>query len=180
MSGTRRPNVERLPADLDHFLGTFFDRRGWQAEIKFDPAENLLFLDVRLEGGRLSDDDRFFSLVEYFARAQRRTLHRAGGLSFKCRLYDADGADLTTLLHQRGAAYLDDQERESSMRRRLAWLGFRRRFLRTVVPGTLSWAGAIVLVTGVIGLPLSTTLLLALCGLGLQAAVNAFPATRAR
>ena len=178
MSGTRRPDVERLPADLDRFLGNFFDRRDWQAEIKFDPAENLLFLDVRLATGRLSDDDRFFSLVEYFARAQRGTLRRAGGLSFTCRLFDADGADLTARLHQRGASYLDDQELGSTMRRRLAWLGFRRRLVRTVAPGILMWGGAIALVTGVIGLPLSTVVWVAAGALAVQAMLAAVQTTR--
>jgi len=172
MNGTRRPDVERLPADLDRFLGDFFDRRGWQAEIKFDPAENLLFLDVRLGTGRLSDDDRFFSLVEYFTRAHRGTLRKAGGLSLKCRLFDADGADLTARLHQRGAAYLDDQHFGPSMRRRLAWLGLRRRLVRAVLPGALLWAVAVVLVTAGIGLPLSTTVALALGALAVQAALT--------
>jgi hypothetical protein len=180
MSATRRPDVERLPADLDRFLGNFFDRRGWQAEIKFDPAENLLFLDVRLETGRLSDDDRFFSLVEYFARAQRGALRSAGGLSFRCRLFDPEGADLTARLHQRGSACLDDHEKGSAMRRRLAWLGFRRRLVRTIIPSTLLWAGALALVTGVIGLPLPTAIVLTLGALAVQAALSAVPARHGR
>jgi hypothetical protein len=180
MKGTPRPDVERLPADLDRFLGDFFDRRDWQAEIKFDPAQNLLFLDVRLETGRLSDDDRFFLLVEHFARVQRAVLRTAGGLSFRCRLFAADGADLTTLLHQRGSACLDDQERGSAMRRRLAWLGFRRRLLRTVAPMAALWACAVALVTVVIGLSLPETLLLALGGLGLQALLASAPAPQRR
>jgi hypothetical protein len=180
MNGTQRPDVERLPADLDRFLGDFFDRRGWQAEIKFDPAENLLFLDVRLGTGRLSDDDRFFSLVEYFTRAQRGTLRKAGGLGFKCRLFDTDGADLTARLHQRGAAYLEDHQIGPSMRRRLAWLGFRRRLVRRVLPGALLWAGAIVLVTAGIGVPLPTAIALALGALAVQAALTWVPATLRR
>jgi len=180
MKGTPRPDVERLPADLDRFLGNFFDRGGWQAEIKFDPAENLLFLDVRLGTGRLSEDDRFFSLVEYFARAQRGALRGAGGLSFSCRLYGADGADLTALLHQRGSAYLDDGEQAPVMRRRLAWLGFRRRMVRAVLPSTLLWAGAFAIVTAVIGLPLATTVLLAVGALVVQAVLASVPEARGR
>jgi hypothetical protein len=180
MNGSRRPNVELLPADLDRFLCTFFDRREWRADIKFDPAANLLFLDVRLESARLSDDDRFFSLVEYFARAQRGALHAAGGLAFRCRLYDADGADLTQVLHQRGSAYLDDAEQGSTMRRRLAWLGFRRRLIRSILPATLLWAAAVAVVTGAIGLPLATTVALALGALAVQAALTSLPAARQR
>lgn len=180
MKGERRPQVERLPADLDRFLGDFFDRRSWRAEIKYDPVENLLFLDVRLESGRLCHDDRFFSLVEYFARAHRGVLRRAGGVSFKCRLFDPNGADLTTVLHQRGSAYLDDLERGSSMRRRLAWLGLRRRLLHEVLPSALLWAGAIVLVTGPIGLPLPIAVAVTLGAVGVQAAVTSSSASAGR
>lgn len=180
MARQRRQDVENLPADLDRFLGNFFDRRGWQAEIKFDPVKNRLFLDVRLEQGRLSDDDRFFSLVEYFVRTQGRTLRRAGGLSLTCRLFGADGADLTSRLHQRGASYLDDQERGTTMRRRLAWLGFRRRLLRSVLPGALMWTGALFVVTVVIGLSFGTAILLALGALAVQAVVTSLAPPRAR
>ena len=34
-----RPDVESIPGDLDRFLGTFFSRRGWRSEIKYDPDE---------------------------------------------------------------------------------------------------------------------------------------------
>lgn len=180
MKGERRPDVERLPADLDRFLGDFFDRRSWRAEIKYDPAENVLFLDVRLESGRLCEDDRFFSLVEYFARAHREALRRAGGLAFRCRLFDPDGADLSTLLHQRGSAYLDDLGYDSSMRRRLAWLGLRRRLVRAVLPSSLMWAGAIVLVTGPIGLPLPTAIVVALGAVVVQAALASTSASARR
>jgi hypothetical protein len=180
MERQRHTDVECLPADLDRFLTTFFDRREWRADIKFDPSLNLLYLDVRLESPRLSDDDRFFSLVEYFSRAQRGALHAAGGLSFRCRLYDADGADLTQVLHQRGSAFLDDVEQGSTMRRRLAWLGFRRRLLRHVVPATLLWAGAVAVVRGAIGLPLATTIALAFAALAVQVALVSLPTARQR
>ena len=62
------------------------------------------------------------------------------------------------------------------MRRRLAWLGFRRRLVRTMLPSTLLWAGALALVTGVIGLPLSTAIALTLGALVVQAALTAVPA----
>ncbi len=180
MRGRPRPDVEHLPDDLDRFLGAFFDCRDWQAEIKFDPAQDLLFLDVRLESGRLSDDDRFFSLVEHFARAQRAVLRTAGGLSFRCRLFAPNGADLTTVLHQRGAAFLDDHERGAAMRKRLAWLGFRRRLVRSLAPMAVLWAGTLALVTVVIGLPLPEAALLAAGGLGLQVLLRATPAPRPR
>lgn len=180
MKGTKRPDVERLPAELDRFLGDFFDRRDWQAEIKFDPAENRLFLDVRLETGRLSDDDRFFLLVEHFARAQRAILRTAGGLSFRCRLFAEDGADLTARLHQRGSACLDDLERGSAVRRRIAWLGFRRRLVRTVMPLAALWSGAVALIAGVIGLPIEGALLLAAAGVTLQTLLAPTLASRGR
>ena len=53
MSTTKRPDVESIPADLDRFLGTFFNSRGWRSEIKFDPAEDRLYLEVRLENHKL-------------------------------------------------------------------------------------------------------------------------------
>jgi len=180
MKGTTPPDVERLPAELDRFLGDFFDRRDWQAEIKYDPARNLLFLDVRLETRRLADDDRFFSLVERFTRAQRAVLRTAGGLSFRCRLFAADGADLTARLHQRGSACLDDHEWEPAMRRRLAWLGFRRHLTRTVAPLVALWAAVVVVATSVIGLSLETALPLVAGGLVLHALLAAVPAPRGR
>ena len=66
------------------------------------------------------------------------------------------------------------------MRRRLAWLGFRRRLVRTILPSTLLWAGALALVTGVIGLPLSTAIALTLGALVVQAALTAVPVGRGR
>lgn len=163
------PDVEALPADLERFLGSFFDRRGWHAEIKFDPFADLLFLDVRLHAGGPADDDRFFSLVEAFTRAHAEALRGAGGLSLRCRLFDADGEDLTSLLRRRGARYLDDARQGRTMRRRLMWLAFRRRFVRVVLPGAALWAAAFVLVCGVLGVPLATAGGLAVGAVVLQA-----------
>src|SRR5512146_1806560 len=101
-------DVEHIPADLDRFLGNFFNRRGWRSEIKYDPAENRLYLDVRLASGKLSADDRFLSLVEYFARAEDALLRQDSNVKLQCRLYGADGNELTTTLHTRGSSYLDD------------------------------------------------------------------------
>ena len=174
----QRPDVEHIPADLDRFLGTFFDKRGWSSEIKFDPAADRLYLEVHLASGRLRADDRFLSLVEYFARAQDTVLRQQAGLPLQCRLYAADGSELTSLLHARGSSYLDDNARGSGMRRRLAWLGFRRRFLRRVLPGALLWAAAFVFVVGVVGLSPSLTFLLAFVALGVQAVLLALSVRR--
>ena len=129
-----RPDVENIPGDLDRFLGNFFNRRGWRSEIKYDPAEDRLYLDVRLENAKLSADDRFFSLVEYFARAQDNVLRQRAGMPLQCRVYSADGRDLSGTLHSRGSSYLDDNARGTGMRRRLLMLSFRRRFLVRVLP----------------------------------------------
>jgi len=169
MSTAKRPDVESIPADLDRFLGTFFNSRGWRSEIKFDPAEARLYLEVRLESLGLSADDRFLSLVEYFARAQDAVFRQQAGLPLQCRLYASDGSELTTVLHARGSSYLDDDARGSGMRRRLAWLGFRRRFFVRVAPGALLWATALVFVVGVVGVRLNVAIGVALLALGIQA-----------
>ena len=165
----KRPDVESIPADLDRFLGTFFNSRGWRSEIKFDPAEDRLYLEVRLDNLKLSADDRFLSLVEYFARAQNAVLRQQAGLPLQCRLYASDGSELTTVLHTRGSSYLDDDARGTGMRRRLAWLGFRRRFFVRVAPGALLWAAAVVFVVGVVGLRLDVAIGIALLAVGAQA-----------
>ena len=161
-------DVEHIPADLDHFLGNFFDRRGWRSEIKYDPVENRLYLDVRLASGKLSADDRFLSLVEYFARAEDALLRQDSDVKLQCRLYSADGNELTTMLHTRGSSYLDDNRRGSGMRRRLAWLGFRRRFLLRTIPGVLLWTAAFVLIVGFVGVPMDVALIVSLAALLLQ------------
>jgi hypothetical protein len=168
MSMAKRADVESIPADLDRFLGAFFNNRGWRSEIKFDPAEDRLYLEVRLESRSLSADDRFLSLVEYFARAQDAVLRQQAGLPLQCRLYSSDGHELTTVLHARGSSYLDDDARGSGMRRRLAWLGFRRRFFVRIAPGALLWAAALVFVVGVVGVRLDVAVLVALLALGVQ------------
>jgi hypothetical protein len=156
MDMTAHPDVERIPNDFDRFLGSFFSRRGWRSEIKFDPAENLLYLVVRLGDRRLSGDDRFFSLVEYFGRSQSATLRRTLGPQLRLRLLNVDGSDLTTQLHQRGARCLDDREQGPAMRRRLVTLGMRRRLLTRFVPNALLWAVAMTFVVVVLGLSLGT------------------------
>jgi hypothetical protein len=164
-----RPDVENIPSDLDRFLGNFFSRRGWRSEIKYDPAEDRLYLDVRLASPKLSTDDRFFSLVEYFARAQDNVLRQRVGLPLQCRVYAADGRELTGTLHSRGSSYLDDNERGSGMRRRLLLLSFRRRFLASILPGALLWAFVFVFLVGVAGVRVDIVLIVAICALAIQA-----------
>jgi hypothetical protein len=171
MNLARRPDVESIPADLDRFLATFFARGGWRSEIKYDPSDDRLYLEVRLESRRLSADDRFLSLVEYFARAQDAVLRQHAGLPLQCRLYAEDGSELTTLLHSRGSSYLDDNARGSGMKRRLAWLGFRRRLVLRILPGAVLWAAAFVFVVDVVGLSPAVAVFVALAALGVQALV---------
>jgi hypothetical protein len=169
MGVMERPDVENIPGDLDRFLGNFFSRRGWRSEIKYDPAEDRLYLDVRLAGDRLTDDDRFYSLVEYYARAQDTVLRQRAGLPLQCRVYAADGRDLTGTLHARGSSYLDDNARGHGMRRRLLLLSFRRRFVWRVLPGAVLWAVVFALLVGVVGLPFDLVLVIAIGALAVQA-----------
>jgi hypothetical protein len=166
-----RPDVESLPADLDRYLGNFFSHHGWRSELKFDPAADRLYLEVRLADVKLSADDRFFSLVEYFSRAHDRLLRQRAGMPLQCRLYSADGRELTPVLHARGSSYLDDDERGAGMRRRLAWLQFRRRFFGRELPGAALWALALVFVVRVVGVRLEMAIGVALAALAVQAVV---------
>jgi len=169
MGVMERPDVESIPGDLDRFLGNFFSRRGWRSEIKYDPDEDRLYLDVRLASAKLSVDDRFFSLVEYFARAQDAILRQRVGLPLQCRVFASDGSDLTGTLHSRGSSFLDDNTRGSGMRRRLLFLSFRRRFIWSVLPGALLWALAFAFLVGYLGLSFDLVLLVAFSALGVQA-----------
>jgi hypothetical protein len=168
MGVMERPDVESIPGDLDRFLGNFFSRRGWRSAIVYDPDEDRLYLDVRVVSPRLSGDDRFYSLVEYFARAQNSVLRQRVGLPLECRLFTADGRDLTGALHSRGSSYLDDNARGSGMRRRLLLLSFRRRFLASVLPGALLWAFVFVFLVGVAGVRVDIVLIVAICALAIQ------------
>jgi len=171
MSVAQRPDVESLPADLDSFLANFFSRRGWHSEIRYDSAENRLYLVVRLASSRLSADDRFFSLVEHFARAQDSLLRQRAGLPLQCRVFATDGSELTGTLHERGSSYLDDSARGAGMRRRLLLLSARRRFLLRVLPGALLWALAFAFLVGVVGLRFDIVVLVSLGALAIQAFV---------
>jgi hypothetical protein len=171
-------DVEQIPADLDRFLGTFFNKRGWTSSILYDVAENRLYLEVRLASRKLSQDDRFLSLVEYFARAEDNVLRKRSGLPLQCRLYADDGSELTGTLHARGASYLDDDSLGDRMRRRLAWLGLRRRLVRHIIPGALLWAVALVFVVVVVGVSMTTALIVAVLALCVQALVGALAPRR--
>ncbi len=177
-----RPDVENIPGDLDRFLGNFFSRRGWRSEIKYDPAEDRLYLEVRLADARLSADDRFFSLVEYFARAQDSVLRQqlrpapAGP-----RVRRRTAATSRGTLHSRGSSYLDDNARGNGMRRRLLLLSFRRRFLARVRAGSAALgASSFALLVGVLGLRLDVVLAVAIGALVVQAIVLWSTAARRR
>lgn len=180
MSVAQRPDVESIPADLDSFLANFFSRRGWRSEIKYDPAADRLYLDVRLASTGLSADDRFFSLVESFARSQDSVLRQRAGLPLQCRVFATDGSDLTGKLHARGSSYLDDDHRSTGMRRRLLLLSLRRRLLVRVVPGVLLWALAFAFVVDVLGVRLDIALAISLGALALQTLVMAIDTGRHR
>jgi hypothetical protein len=173
-------DVEKITADLDRFLGTFFNRRGWTSSILYDVAEDRLYLEIRLASCKLSQDDRFLSLVEYFARAEDTVLRKRSGLPLQCRMYAADGNEVTTRLHSRGSSYLDDNGRGQGMRRRLAWLSMRRRLFRHVLPGALLWAVALVFVVGVVGVSAWVALFIAVAALGVQALFTVFVPPRRR
>lgn len=155
-----------MPNDLDRFLGDFF-RRGWRAEIKFDPALDRLYLVVHLVDQRLSGDDRFLTLVDYFVRARAEALRQSRGPLLLCRLIGADGRDLTASLGDRGARLQADTSHDSEMHQRLTLLGVRRRLARRIVPDALLWAAAFVFVIIVVGLPLDTAI-----GLGVAAVLT--------
>lgn len=173
-----RPDVESIPGDLDRFLGNFFSRRGWRSEIKYDPDEDRLYLDVRLANTRLSGDDRFFSLVEYYARAQDSLLRQHVGLPLQCRVYSAEGRDLTGTLHSRGSSYLDDNTRGSGMRRRLLLLSFRRRFIWRILPSALLWAFVFAFLVGVLGMSIDLVLIVSFGAIAVQALLIWFAAGR--
>ena len=54
------------------------------------------------------------------------------------------------------------------MRRQLAWLGFRHRFWRHLLPGVALWTVTIALLVGVLHLMMITTVLLCLLAVLVQ------------
>ena len=171
--------VEGLPTDLDRFLRDFFPRKRWQASVQYDHRARRFFLDVTVSDAGLAGDDRFLSLLAYYWRGQRTLLEQNLGLELQCRLFSGEGADLTQRLRTAESSYLDDGRRNSSMSRELAWLGFRRRLVRDLVPRTLLWAAAIALVVLVFHLDLWTTLLLCVVALVVQATLSSVLPNRA-
>ena len=170
--------VEGLPRDLDRFLRDFFPRKRWQSRVQYDHRARRFFLDVTLSDDGLAGDDRFLSLLAYYWRGQRTLLQQSLGLELQCRLFSGEGADLTARLHTAESSYLEDGERNSAMGRELAWLGFRRRLLRDFLPRTFLWGAAIALLVLVFGFGLTTTLLLCIVALVVQALLSSLLASR--
>ncbi len=135
--------VEGLPRDLDRFLRDFFPRQRWQSRVQYDHRARRFFLDVIVGDSGLAGDDRFLSLVAFYGRGQRTLMQQNLGLELQCRLFSDEGADLTPRLRTAETSYLDDGQRNSAMGRKLAWLGFRRRLLRDLLPRTLLWAALV-------------------------------------
>lgn len=172
MSAESHGNLEGIAAELDSFLGAFFNRTGWRSEVKFDPATDRLYLVVRLANDRLSTDDRFLALVEHFTRLRGGHLRQSTGLRLESRLFSVEGSEITSALRSRGAHHLDDDARAVRMRRRLGWLGLQQHLVRRVLPGALLWATALVLVVAVIGLPMNLALILAVVAVTVQIGVG--------
>lgn len=152
--------VEEMPADFDRFVGGFFPRKAWTCRVRYDHRETRLFLEVTLADPRLSGDDRFLTLLAFYTRSQRLFLRENAGIELQCRLLTAQGNDLTDGV--RGAeCRLDDEKTAPVLGRRLAWLGFRRKFVRSFLPRTLLWAGVIAVLS--YGVGFSLTLSVGLC-----------------
>jgi hypothetical protein len=171
--------VESLASDLDRFLADFFPRKKWQSRVKYDHRAHRFFLDVILRDATLAGDDRFLSLVAFYSRGQRTMLHERAGLDMQCRLFSDQGADLTARLRDAEATYREDG-RGSALGRRLAWLGFRQRLVRQVIPRSLLWAATIVLIVVGLGLTIPTAVVLCLVALGIQMGLSAVLSSRHR
>ncbi|HUK76461.1 MAG TPA: hypothetical protein VL117_02560 [Thermoleophilia bacterium] len=169
--------VEGLPRDLDRFLRDFFPRKRWQSRVQYDHRARRFFLDVTVSDDGLAGDDRFLSLLAYYWRGQRTLLQQSLGLELQCRLFSGEGADLTARLRTAESSYLDDGDRNSAMGRELAWLGFRRRLLRDILPRTFLWGAAIAVLVLVFGFGLTTTLLLCIIALVVQALLSSLLAS---
>ena len=126
---------------------------------------------MRIANAKLSADDRFFSLIEYYARAQDSVLRERVGLPLQCSVYTAHGTDLTGTLHSRGSSYLDDNERGSGCAAGCLLLSFRRRFPASVLPGALVWAFAFAFLVAVVGVRVDVVIVVALGALAVQAVV---------
>jgi len=164
--------VEGLPGELDRFLRDFFPRKRWQSRVQYDHRARQFFLDVIVRDNGLAGDDRFLSLIAFYGRGQRTALHEHLGLELQCRLFSDDGVDLTPRLRTIETSYLDDDRRGSVMGRQLAWLGFKRRIVRDFLPKSLLWAGVIAALVIVLGISLSTAVVLCIVALVLQAVLS--------
>lgn len=165
--------VEEMPADFDRFVGGFFPRKAWTCRVKYDHREARLFLEVTLADARLSDDDRFLTLIAFYTRSQRRFLRRNAGIELHCKLVNTQGVDLSDGV--RGAeGRLDDEKAAHALGRRLAWLGFRRKFVRSFLPRTLLWAGVIAALTFGLGFSLGLSVTLCLIASLTQAVLAGF------
>jgi hypothetical protein len=166
--------VEGLPGDLDRFLRDFFPRKRWQSRVQYDHRARQFFLDVTVRDSGLAGDDRFLSLIAFYGRGQRTFMQESLGLELQCRLFSDQGDDITARLRTVESSYLDDDRHGSLMGRRLAWLGFRRRLVRDALPKTLLWAVVLVGLVLVLGLSMTTAVLLCIVALVVQAVVSAF------
>jgi hypothetical protein len=166
--------VEGLPRDLDRFLRDFYPHKRWQSRVQYDHRARRFFLDVIVRDSGLAGDDRFLSLVAFYGRGQRTLMQQKLGLELQCRLFSDEGADLTPRLRSAETSYLDNGERNSTMGRQLAWLGFRRRLLRDFAPRMLLWAALIAVLVLVFGFAVSTVLLLCIVALVVQAVLGTF------
>jgi hypothetical protein len=169
--------VESLARDLDTFLADFFPRKKWQSRVKYDHRAHRFFLDVIVRDSALAGDDRFLSLVAFYSRGQRTMLHERAGLDMQCRLFSTEGADLTSRLRDAEATHRDDP-RGAALGRRLAWLGFRQRFMRQVVPRSLLWAATIILLVAGFGFTVATAVGLCVVALLVQFVIGAILARR--
>jgi len=159
MNGRAERYVEALSPELDCFLAEFFPRRKWRSRVQYDHRAHRFFLDVIVRDAELIDDDRFLSLLAFYGRGQRTALRERVGLELQCRLFSTEGADLTPRLRTAEDAYAASGG-GSAMGRRIAWLGFRQRLVRHLIPRSLLWAATIVLLVLVFGLSVTDAVLL--------------------
>lgn len=171
--------VETLASDLDSFLTDFFPRKKWQSRVQYDHRAHRFFLDVIVRDSSLAGDERFVSLVALYSRGQRRVLHERAGLELQCRLFSTEGADLSARLRSAESSYLAGG-RDSEIGRRLAWLGFRQRFVRHFLPRSLLWGAAIVLLVAGLGFTVPEAVLMCFASLLVQAALSFVLSRRGR
>jgi hypothetical protein len=171
MSERTERYVESLSADLDRFLADFFPRRKWRSRVRYDHRARRFFIDVTLRDPELVGDDRFLSLLAFYSRGQKALLHERAGFDLSCRLYSEEGADLTPRLKSAEDTYGSDAQRGALIGRQIAWLGFRRRLLTQFIPRSLLWAAVIVALVLLLGISVTTALVLCIAALAVQMAL---------